>query len=527
MSIWDTRAEYDSRALEWRLARAEIGGTPAMRGEAPSYSENSISSLTASSSSEWLPRMPGDSDQSYWTRWDRAYFFGAFPDTVTRIAAKQFAEPISVEGGSDLTDEIVRDADRAGTSLHQFAHTHSATKLSYGSAGIMVSMPGTDSLPDEAKDSEGRVHEQGRRQFRVRPFLRRIHPMNVQQWEFEDGPDGIRRLVFLVIRCDGDERDVDGKWVRVQRAKVYEIGADGMATVEDVVLRPNPNGGEPLEVRGGQVSLGVPWIPFVIDLALLPGDDPDEHEMTARGPMSDLMWLNYQHFRETSEQGVALLFARSEAPVERGCAPADEKKSLSFTIGKAKRTSTPPDQYDLSFVGPSGKGVELGAASLADIESRMVRMMARPMQRTTGQATATGAMLDESGSESAAEAMSRGTEQVLMTALRMAEAMATGNHDLSTLLPDLTVDIVADFAFGLGDSVAKGDFLQKLYDGGLLTKRHVLGELKSLKLLSEETDIDALIEELDQDAAAALERHAASMDRIARVAPADEIPAKV
>ena len=518
MTIWDTRSEYDSRAYEWRLARAMLGGTPAMRGESPSATSVQLSAIGASGSSEWLPRMPSDSDQSYWMRWDRAYFFGAFSDTVSRIAAKQFAEPINVDGGSDLTEQIVSDADRAGTTLHQLAHVHSATKLAFGSAGIIVAMPGTSSLPADALDPAGRVHEAGRSRFKVRPFLRRVHPMNVQQWAFEDDADGVRRLVYLVIRCDGEERDGEGKWATIKRAKVYEIGEGGIATVQDVREGAGADG-QMTVVAGEPMSLGVPWIPFVCDMALLPGDDQDESEMTARSPLADLMWINYQHFRETAEQGVALLFARSEAPVEMGCAPADEAKRLDWGLGKAKRTSTPPDQYRIQFVGPSGKGVELGAASLADIESRMVRMMARPMQRTSGQVTATGAVMDESGSESAAEAMSRGTEQALMTALRMAEAMATGQAEYSALLPDLTVDIVADFAFGIGDSVAKGTFLQGLYDGGLLTKRHILGELKSLKLLSEETDVDALIAELDEDADVALERQVAAMDRMAARPP--------
>lgn len=520
--IWSYRPEYQDALIEWQLIRDLLGGTRSMRGDSPLASSVSAyqggqNVAPLGGSTPWLPRFPTDSDESYTARWYRAILFGAFADAISRIAAKPFQEPISIRGadGVPLIAELMKDADRRGTSLHQFEHANFGVKAAFGASHTMVTAPGAADI------GKTTISEADRRRYRMRPFMQRVHPMNVVAWEFEDVAGGMRQLAELRIRADRYVPDGQHGWAKREILHVYTLEG-GTAHVETITRLADDKNKR--EDRTEKRSLGLPVIPLVPDLALSPEVDPSDFELVAPTPCRDLAWLNLQHFMETAEQGVSLFTARAEGILELGCPDEDEaKRPLDFGLGRAKRTTSLPEQYDLKFVGPSGKGVELGQMSLEKIEARMARLHAQALTRQTGGVTATGTRADESKTESVAESWARATEDCLERKLRMAVWIEGGaKGDIEDVLPDLSVDITSDFGFDLGSSLDRGRFMLELSQAGIYSKRALLEALQALKLLQEDADIDQILEESAEESAEALSKAMDAMDRRARMAPPDQ-----
>ena len=520
MSVWDQRPEYEAVLAEWELVRDQLAGTPAMRGVSPSQigQQSYINQAERSyGSSPWLLRLPTDTDDSYRLRWERAFYFGAYPDAVRRVASKPFQEPVVVRGYPDghLIDELRQNIDRRGSTLHRFACGHFETKIAYGVSHVMLAKPGRDRIPAEFVLPDGSVSELGLRRFSLRPYLRRIHPMRVVAWEFEEGPDGAPDLVEVRIRDDQWEQ-VGGEYVWVERVHVYYMDGGEARRVTHRRLGDNRDETESIEE---EVGLGLGFIPLYTDSAR-ETEDPNEM-MVCRPPMADLLYLNLQHFQESAEQAVALLMARSEGLVEIGAREEEIKRPLAFGLGRAKRTSAMPGEYDLKFVGPSGIGVERGRQSLQEIESRMAKLGAQPLIRQTANVTARGTMADEAKVEAEAEKMARSTEDFFERILRDIDAIEYGAEGADERLAGFEIDIFADFGFDFGDTADRAKLVLELNKAGIYPDKLVIETWRALKLLPEETDADEVMTMLDEQRAVSLER-AAGMMADMRVEPDDD-----
>lgn len=425
-SVWDPHPEYEERLQSMQLACDLLSGTEAMRGGTPLLQTAGGSTVPGNGGgTRWLLRFSGDSDDSFWARWHRAYLFAAFRDAVDRVVGKVFSDQASVEALPEDLVAMDENCDREGTSFHRFAARHFSRVVAFGGSGILVSMPGKQGLPSTALAPDGNISETARRTYDVRPYFVSIHRLSVIDWEWKKRPDGGRQLSLLKIRGDDRYEIRNKKRVCVQRLDVYELVADlavTLTTYEKIEGDTSTAGAKAGEVPTGPAQmLDVPEIPFVFDAICGPDDEDDPFAVDL--PMSELAWLNLQHFRETAEQGVALANARAEGLVEWGCEDDPKKLNapINWTAGRAKRTTQPPGSYDLKFVGPSGKGVELGENSLAKIEERMARLGAQPLTRGSGNATATAASLDEASTDTSAAAWARGTEDAFERAFRIAD----------------------------------------------------------------------------------------------------------
>lgn len=505
MSIWNPRPEHLRARVEWELVRDQLAGTPAMRGDSPTastkHSTNFATAVGTSGPTPWLPRYESDTDESFSLRWMRAFLFGQFAGAVSRIASKPFSEMVTVEAlPADLT-YLERNFDRSGQSLHEFASMQFARKVAFGGAHMLASMPTRANVPDNRKTAEGLVPDVVKAELGMQPCIVAVHPMSVIGWEWRDLIAGGKELVELVIRDDDQVmRDPTTKeWVTVERLRRYVIEG-GVCQLEvyqrdnDPKKREKGEGEVPIE----KSSLGIPWIPLVPDSIMGPEDvDP----LVPRSGLSELLWLGLQHFMETAEQGVALLAGRAEGLVERGCeSTAKTKEPLRFLAGKAMRTVQSPQDYDLSYVGPSGVGITHGAASLAAIEERCQRLGAAPNTRTGGSVTATGTKVDADAVTCEAEKWVRDTERALARAMRMADAMLSpgGSTKIDERLPGLRVNISGRSVVDEDKSVQTIDTLLKLATELNLPRRVVFAAAIALKIIPEGEDA----EELDAEAQA-------------------------
>lgn len=515
---FEERPEYQQAVVELELIRDLLGGTTRMRGAAPARASGGYSTFSqqwaameggSMGSTPWLPMFDSDTPASYFKRWVRAYSIGTLPDTIKRITAKPFAEPIQIRGvpESHVVRTVQKDADRCGTSLHRVKRRQYAQKLAFGGAYTLIALPGRDTLPADAfVPGTTNVSSTAMARYDVRPFYVAVHPMNVRAWEFI-GAGHSRTIGEVRIRDDRTER-VGNEWKQIERVHIYAL-SEGKCVVE--THRRMPGDGKS-EQEGEPLPLELPFIPFQWDLAV--DDEDEDQELIAPSPVRDLAWLCLQHFQETAEQGVALFAARAEGLVERGADKSELKQPLAFGLGRAKRTDRDPGEYDIAYVGPSGRGVELGEKSLEKIEERMARLAAQPLERRTGVTTATGSATNEGKATSIAESLALAMEDATERELRMVDFMASpGSGSLAQRLPDLEVDIFADFGFNLGDSIERGRFLLDLHTAGVYPERVLLEDLQGLKLISDRVDVDEILELASADRVEALSRQIGAMER--------------
>lgn len=506
MSVWDRHPSLSLRSETLDLVADLLGGTTAMRGGPTMFTGGSGLTL-----SRWLPRLNSDSDATYMARLGRAYLFGAFSSAIEDVTGKVFAEEIAVEGLPDDLLPIVDDADRCGTSLHRYAARHFSRKTAFGVVGILVSMPSRDALPPTALTPEGLVSEAGRARFGVRPFFSPIHRRSITDWEFGPGAFGNFELRRIAITEDSRIEVVNGSRVTVERlrefvlvegqcvTRVYERRS-GSDTAQSAI-----NAEQPIET----VELGIPIVPVVLDFVAQADDEDDP--LCCDVALAELAWLNLQHFQETAEQGVALHNLRQEGLVEMGVSEEETKKPIVWNALRSRRVTAPPGAYSLSFVGPSGRGVDAGERSLEKIEARMARLGAQPLTRGSGNATATAAALDESKADSAAAMWARGTEDAFERAFRIADLfMRSGDTAaIDQRLPDCSVTLKGVSSLSPQANETRFDRLVALFDRGVIKARQVLEGAVDARILSADTDIDDLSEQAE---VAAVEKLRAQMD---------------
>lgn len=509
MSVWTLHPSAQQRALAMQLATDLLGGTEAMRGGSSFQDAKSGRSATRDGDAGWLVRFESDEDATFRRRWDRAFLFGAFADAVGRVGAKMFAEPLDVQGLPEGLALLTANADRNGCDLHTFADRHFRRKVAFGVAAILVAMPSASELPADARTPDGDVSVQGMQRYRVAPYFVAIHRSAITDWEWQDRPEGGRRLTRFAFRePDVWARDAKNAIQQRERLRLYTTTDAGVlvevfersASARD---RKKGDGESPIE----SAMLPVSEIPVVIDFA--PDADETEDPLATSLPLDELAWTNLQHFRETAEQGVALLASRSEGAVEMGCDEKDLGSPLRFGFSRARRTTLPPGSYDLKFVGPSGRGVELGEGSLEKIEARMARLGAAPLQRQSGNATATSAAMDEARTDVQAASWARGTEAALAQAFRIADAMQTqGAGAMDERLPDLVVTLKGKSLIDATTSTAEANFALLAWERGAITHRTLLERLVELGKLPKDADLDAMVDEVAQEGAERFRRQA-------------------
>lgn len=523
MSVWDTHEAYEAKKTSLDLAGDLLAGTEAMRGGS---SVQAVVNSTSSAATKWLPRFSSDSDDSYWRRWDRAYLYGAFAEAVDRVTSKVFAEPVEVQGLPEDMEGLITNADRDGRSLHRFMARHYARVAAFGGSGVLVAMPSKDELPEAAKTPDGDVSTTGAAMFDVGPYLIPVHRMSITDWSWGKRPGGGNRLEYLAIREESRTEREDGKRVEVERLRTWTITGNVVETdlyerkAGDKTKAGKARAETPIE----SATVPLTEIPFVWDSVTGPDDEDDPFAVDL--PMSELAWLNLQHFRETAEQGVALLMSRSEGLVETGCPDDQVDQPLKFGLGRVKRSASSPGSYDLKFVGPSGTGVTLGEQSLQKIEERMARLGAQPLTQNSGNATATAAAMSEAGTDNAAASWARGTEDSFERAFRIADMWARpmDRTPIDKRLPDLAVSLKGTSLLDANAARENVRLVADMWRDGLYGPRVVLEAMVEARILPSDMDIDELEEWAAQEAVAKLARQ---MDMFAAASKRPQITAEV
>lgn len=483
---FDKHPSYDYACEHWFPARVLLAGPARMRSQ-----------LMAA---RLLPRGPEESDGAWAFRKSVAEASGMFPDAVKRIAAKPFQKRITVEGVPDYFDAIMRDADGQGRSFEQVLGTGFRRKVGVGVTHYLVDFPDTSkqqlTVPQRDK---------------LRPYVVPVCPWHVTNWGWsvtEDTPE----LEFVCIREDRYEV-VEGAQKLVERVRVvtregFELWRKVKGQEEQVAEYAHPLG----------------YVPFEVDSV---GEDDDAENdiephpadpLLARPPLEDMAWIDLAYYRSSSEQNSALQLARAFTGIDTGVS-ADEEKRMKSSGGKihmGRWRYTSEIGADRKFVEPACTGIEHGWRDLDQKRERMAELGSTPLQRRSGNVTATGQAIDEGKSESLAQLWVAATEQTAAKLLRICEHWKQGGRGVrDEMLPDLRVDIFSDFQL-LGGTLEEARMIAEMTPGFALPRGLALREWKARGIIRSHEDLDEIEREMDEAEEKRAERDAQIVAEMSR-----------
>lgn len=481
----------------WRLIRLLLEGTQAMR----------------EAGEEIWPRYAEETEAEYAARMLRLWLYGMFENAVERIVSKPFSRPVAVEGLDELGERFIDDVDRRGTALQPFLHEHFQRKAAFGVAAILSWMPSTKGVAD----AEGNVPVAEVSRRRLRPYMSHIHPTQVIAWEWKEDETGLEVLGELrVLECVW-KQDRDGRFGSIDRVRRY-LDDGRWELWEKTSGGPN---------RLDQGRLPIRYIPATVDVANRKEKDP----FASTSPLDALAWLNYRHATSSMEQNLALFGARAMTLYERGATfqearpgSGGKQEFAPLVLGpfRTYRTTASPQEADLGFVEPTGRGCELGFEDLKAIEALARALGDQPLTERSTTETAKGRALNEGRTESAAHSWVADTERAASRALRIcAHLQANGKGQLDELLPNLTLDIYSDFAALGAQGLDSYALVQADHKDGVVSKRMRLASAKRFGVYPETMDVDAELELAEKESDAEFKRQVEVM-RLTKGPAADD-----
>lgn len=434
------------------MVRALIGGTKAMRNAGERY----------------LPMWPKEEPESYRMRLRTSTLFPAYGRTVSTLAGKPFFKPLTY--GDDvpatLKDWMSSDADLQGRNLDAFAADVTEAALGFGFVGILVEYPTVDLTQIKTKADENAVG--------ARPYFVQINPWQIIGWKSKriSGVETLTMLRFMES-VEVDDGPFDSKMV--DQVRVLEIG-------KWTIYRKNDKD-EWIEDGSGVSAVGnVPLkqIPFVPVYGRRTGF------MAYRPPLIEMAQLNVKHWQSQSDQDNIMHVARVPMLVVTGI---DDQK-FDLTVGSQAAVKLPMGA-GMMFVEHSGAGIGAGRLSLEDLKEEMRQAGAELLVVHPGKTTATQVATEANTAMSDLQRITEGIEDAFDKALDFAAAWVSlpdGGH----------IQLFKDFgAATLEDASAQ--ILVGMTQGGLLSKKTLLLEIKRRGMLGAEVDPDEELEAATND----------------------------
>jgi hypothetical protein len=438
---------WTKMSAKWDLLHDLLGGTQAMR----------VAGI------KWLPKEQDELELNYAARLARSVLFGAYSDTIEKLAAKPLSEPITIQGEpSDRIKQIVTDVDGSGYSLQQFAKDAFRSAAIYGLAHVLVDYP--KSAPGVDLGTE--------RQLALQPKFVLVEPPNLIGWEVQPGSTpklSSVRIHETTIIADGAYGQKVVNRIRVYSSSTWELWEQTKDNWIKIEEGPHSYPGVPLRTC------------YFLRRGFMVGDPP----------LEDLAWLNLAHWQSSSDQRNILRFARAALLFGKGLKRSDVDKGI--TIGGNLSFLTENDNAELKYVEHSGKAIEAGAADVKQIEERMEVLGMQPMIRQSGDVKATGQAINESKVQSEIQAWIHNLEGALL------DCFTTAAQWIGETLPDkFKIDIYNEFTL-LDGSTADNDQLLKARVAGEISRKTYLNEIKRRGLLSENLDVAQEIEDVNEE----------------------------
>lgn len=371
---------YDCMREKWNLVHDLMGGTLAMRA----------------AGERWLPREEKESAKKYNARLGRSFLFEGYADTVRKIAAKPFTQPVTIEANPELDsrlDPLVKtNADKAGTSLTVFLHDVFRDAVKYGIAHTLVEYPAVPQGATLAYELENKIH----------PYFVRIDPRDLIYWKPTVDPKTSEQIVteirFLEYKTvpKGDFEDEEVIYLRQYSTDTIKVWRFDNKTKEWVLEDTLPN------------TLGK--VPLVTLYTNRTGF------MTADPPLEGLAWLNVAHWQSESDQRNILRFARCGVAIFTGVTEDEQNKMGPFIAGADRSYFFTSENVKAQYLEHTGASIAIGQADLDKLEDRMQILGLQPLiessQRVAATTTVNSEQRSHSNVQSWVEAMTEATTKM-------------------------------------------------------------------------------------------------------------------
>jgi hypothetical protein len=438
LAVNEPGAELTRLAAPWPVVEPLMAGTRAMRAAGENL----------------LPCWPGEDVAAYKARLAVATLFPAYRRTVTVMAGKPFAKPLTIGDAPDaaLADWApwLADIDRKGTSLHVFAAEMLAEGLAHGIAGIYVDWPRATEVP---RAENGVTSKAAEKAAGLRPYFVRVLHGQLLGWRY--GADG--QLDMVRFREDAEVADGEYGAATVERVRVlyrgrWELHEKAGSTWGKVDEGTTPN---------------VNVIPFVPVYGRRLGP------MHGVPPLEDVAYLNVKHWQSQSDQDAIEHVARVPILTVRGV----DAQTFQLAIGASTAINLGDNPgAELKFVEHTGAAISAGAAALERLEQQMIQSGAELLVKKPGQRTATESANDAEANKCDLQRIVEDFEDSLDQALVIAGLYARVQPPSVSLFKDFGSTSLSD---------ASAQLVADLNARGLLSRETTLGELKRRGVLAD------------------------------------------
>lgn len=458
---------------DWRLVRALMGGTRAMR----------------EAGEEYLPMEPGESKEAWEHRLARTTLFNAYRRTVRRLAGRPYAKAMKLnENVPAKIKEWAKDIDRNGTDIDSFCKSWLEDAIAAGISHVYVDFP---PLPTDTAGNPVRISAADERAQDRRPYWTHVKGENLigVRYRREGG-----RYILTQIRIE--------EWVSEDDGEFGEVVHHQVRVIEETKFRlfratEDENGKVTAWVEGksGVNTLGK--IPLVTLYATRLGFQ------IAEPPLMDLAWMNVDHWRSSSDQShilhvyrVPILYGAGLARAAEDDEDTDNPQGAPVVEIGPNRMFFGPAGSTLEFVTGSAETIEAGRQHLIDAEDRMTVMGLRmeTKQQAAGPQTATGEVLDTAESESELHGIVTAQKGAIELAFDYMAQWAKIGDDGGE------VEINKDFGISARDA-QEIDVLLRSRIAGELTRESYLSELQRRGVLSDAIVVSEESEKLDREKA--------------------------
>ena len=454
-------------AERWDLIRDLLGGTSRMREVREKH----------------LPREPAEQASDYQVRLERSFLYEATGDTIDKVSAKPFEQPIVIKNDElpEMLQGIAENSDLTGMDLNVFAKGLMKDGVARGLTHILV---------DVAQNPDRRVDLNSNR-----PFFEHIKAEDIIAHAFEYDPR-VGEKVLSRLRY---------RYTRTEPVPGSEFGQVEVQYIKEWTRThwrrwARADGGEwlpgPWEEHTFRTELGggIPLVTCYLERDGL---------FRARPPFRKLAELNKEHWQKCSDHTNLGRFAAVGTLFLAGIEETDKDgRKRAFSWGPRNTIIASDPAASASIVEHSGSALATLENHILRIEERMEVMGLEPFMRKTGSETATGKALHVGKSDSAIKDWLRSVEQALADAYVMAGewlSKRSGTTADVAVPEDWRPRLFSDFKV----PVLKGvdDTQQLITIRGAEQISHVtfIDELKRRGILSEDVDAESERELMDEE----------------------------
>ena len=461
-------SDYMAMLPYWDMVETLLGGAAAMRAAGEAY----------------LPRFPNESDDDYEYRRVNAKFTNLFADVVANLAAKPFAEKLTLgEGASDRMLKLAEDIDGRGNNLHVFASNAFYAGVAYAVDWVLV---------DHTKVPRGASLETERR-IGARPYWVRI-PAKRMLAAYSAVVAGVEEIVHARLHETHIRRSGFSE-ATIERVRVFDrepvldetgrVVSYAPATFQLWEKITDAKGATNWQVVDeGAVTIGViPLVPFITGRRL-------DGSWRLNPPMRDAADLQVEHYQQETKLKCAADRTAFPLLAAEGVDPDRDEdgnpKPVSISPGSV--VYAPPfgdngSHGEWNFKEPSATSLQFLADQIATTEQQMRELGRQPLTAAQGITVVSAAYAGQKASN-AVQAWAWGLKDTLEQALRF-----TAMWLRESAAP--TVKVFTDFGIEVQDD--KGpDWLRSMAERGRLSTETEWAEARRRNILS--SDFDAELE---------------------------------